>query len=268
MKHLPLPYPPAPVFAIVGPSGSGKSTTIQLLLFMKQYLAYGQSLTSRSERPTDIPGKYIYNQTLGQICDAVERGDVLEWASFAGKAYATCKPDHAKPTIIDLEIQGAAQLMAFHPECPITFIAILPWPSFEDGERMSALERVSLFERNAGIRAIKFREILTARLQGRGDLNPDEMEARLATGMLEIATISSLWPALPRTHIVHSVQGRQEDTVSEAARIIDAEHERWLADCATIERKNKRRAVKNKREKKRKRAEKARRQSRASAQAD
>ncbi|MCC7543493.1 hypothetical protein IT415_02175 [bacterium] len=234
MKHLPLPYPPAPVFAIVGPSGSGKSTTIQNLLLLKLYLAYGQSLTSRSERPTDIQGKYIYDQTLSQICDAVASGEVLEWASFAGKAYATCKPDPAKPTIIDLEIQGAAQLMAFHPEYPITFIGILPWPDFPGTDRMSSSTRVDLFERNAALRSMRFREILQSRLEHRGDLTSAEIEARIAAGMLEIATISNLWPNLPNAHIVRSVQGRQEDTVAAIAKIIDAEHARWLEACQAI----------------------------------
>ncbi|MEI7818492.1 MAG: ATP-binding cassette domain-containing protein [bacterium] len=230
-----LSLPHAPITAISGPSGSGKTTLIKLLLTMKPYLTYGQSFTTRSARTSDWPGKYVYGTSLDAICDAVTKGQALEWASFAGNAYATCRPDPMQPTIIDLEVQGAAQLMAYFGSLPITFIGIIPHPNFQDTNRTTAAEFASQFESNAGVRQLQYKRILKAQLEKRGDLDPQKLIERVSIGELEIATITSRWATRSDTHVIRNIHGSIEDTASQAAKLIQKAYSDWKDECGQVQ---------------------------------
>ncbi len=226
MSDAPIKH--APIFAIVGPSGAGKNTLINLILASTTELSYGVSMTTRDPRPTDIEGEYIYC-TQAEIESALAAGQVLEMAVFAGQTYATCTPDADVTTIIDLELQGAAQIRANHPELPITYIGILPMPVFEDNRHGPAEEHERHFAQNNGLRILSQLNCLKTQLIGRKDLTPEQIEKRLAIAREEIREIETQWPGLPNTHIIHNQHGRAEAAHREMMKIIKAELQGWRA---------------------------------------
>jgi|GEM_PF-2712187 len=230
--HLPLP--PAPTIAIVGPSGVGKNTLIELVCSISPDLSYGQSRTTRQPRPTDLEGQYLYS-SMSEILEALAANKILEWASFAGNAYATCTPDPARPTIIDLELKGAAQLMAyFRDKLPITFIGILPMISYNGTDRMSAEEQRDLHRRMPSALEGARIKVLRDHLMRRGDLSPEKLNERLIIAQLEMKEIESRWPDLPNTHIVMNIDGERELAVAEIARLVRLEINAWRDSCDEI----------------------------------
>ena len=126
------------IFILSGPSGVGKGTLKQRLLCeFAEHLAFSVSATTRQPRPGEVEGvDYFYCdreafvQKLG--CEAF-----LEHAEYAGNFYGTPKAfvygllDRGIDVILEIEVQGARQVMANEPECISIFI--LP-PSLEELE--------------------------------------------------------------------------------------------------------------------------------------
>jgi len=129
----------APLVIIVsGPSGSGKSTLVQKMLELPGTMP-SISCTTRSRRATEASGKCYDFVTEAEFDAMVERGEFLEYARVFGKhSYGTPKKwlDESRKKKLDLvleiDVQGAAQVKAKLPEAVAIFI--LP-PSREELER-------------------------------------------------------------------------------------------------------------------------------------
>ena len=103
-----------------GPSGVGKGTVREELFKDDSLnLAYSISMTTRKPRPN-------------------EEGKLLEWAQFVGNYYGTPKDyvdqllNEGKNVVLEIEVQGALQVME---KCPDATTIFLVPPSLEELER-------------------------------------------------------------------------------------------------------------------------------------
>ena len=126
------------LFVISGPSGAGKSTVIGKLMELRDDIAFSCSVTTRSPRPGEIDGEDYYFIDWDRYNAMIEAGDLLEHAEFAGNGYGTPKApiqkllDAGKQVLLDIEVQGAAQVKAAMEKSVSVFLAP---PSMEELER-------------------------------------------------------------------------------------------------------------------------------------
>ncbi len=151
------------IFIISAPSGSGKSTLVNRLLSTVPDLLFSISYTTREPRGQERDGEHYFFVGRAEFQRMIERGELLEWAEVYGKYfYGTPRRfvDEARKRgqdlVLDIDIQGAAQIKQKLPEAAAIFI--LP-PS---------------------------RDALEARLRRRGEDSAQVIQSRLRRAVLEI----------------------------------------------------------------------------------
>ncbi len=123
------------VFIISAPSGSGKSTLVKRLMEEDDNLAFSTSVTTRAPRKGDVEGESYEFITREEFIERRDRGELLEWAEVFGNFYGTSRnvlaraKEQGRDLILDIDVQGAAQLNEKLPEAVTIFI--LP-PSREE----------------------------------------------------------------------------------------------------------------------------------------
>ena len=146
-----------------GPSGCGKSTVIALVQQKLGDLAFSVSATTRQPREGEREGVDYYFVTRETFSHLVAAGDMLEHAEYVGNCYGTPRRpvelvlQSGRDMILDIEVQGAAQVKDAMPEAVTVFLAP---PSLSE---------------------------LEARLRGRGTDSPDKIAWRLETARREMA---------------------------------------------------------------------------------
>jgi guanylate kinase len=119
----------ARVFVITGPSGVGKGTLIRGLMEREPRLELSVSATTRVPRPGEQDGVDYHFLTREQFDQAVEQGQFVEHADYAGRSYGTLRRelerrvDAGVPVVLEIEVQGARQVRAAMPEAVQVFIA-------------------------------------------------------------------------------------------------------------------------------------------------
>ncbi len=118
----------AKLFIISGPSGVGKSTVISELMRLRDDLRFSISVTTRAKREKEIDGKDYFFISDEEFDNLIDNKLLLEHASYVGKRYGTPKTyveDKLKEgynVILDIEVQGAAQVKELKPEAISFFI--------------------------------------------------------------------------------------------------------------------------------------------------
>ena len=126
------------LFVVAGPSGVGKGTIIKELINENKNLKYSVSSTTRTPRPGEINGINYNFLSQEEFKKAIDNEEFLEWAVYNGNYYGTSKSavngalKNNKSIILEIEIQGAIQIMEKCPDA--VFIFILP-PSYEELEK-------------------------------------------------------------------------------------------------------------------------------------
>ncbi|MGB3298381.1 MAG: guanylate kinase [Phormidesmis sp.] len=126
------------LIVLAGPSGVGKGTLLNRLLQRHPTMQVSVSATTRNPRPSEIDGQHYCFMSKGQFKSMLERGDLLEWAEFAGNYYGTPKAPieraiaRSQQVILEIELLGARQIRQSFPGAKQIFI--LP-PSAADLER-------------------------------------------------------------------------------------------------------------------------------------
>jgi len=153
------------IFVITAPSGTGKTTLLKSLLAGDSRLQFSISYTTRPPRRGEVHGKDYFFVTPGEFDGLKARGALVEWVEQFGYAYGTSR-DWVKETlargvdlVFDLDPRGARAIKEDFPHA--TLIFILP----------------------------PHRRALEERLQGRGDLSPEEMARRLRQGREELEEV-------------------------------------------------------------------------------
>ena len=126
------------LFIISAPSGSGKSTLVSQLRTLVEGLDFSISYTTRPPRGSEEDGREYHFTTRAEFERMMAAGEFLEWAEVFGNYYGTARStlSHAaglgKDLLLDIDVQGARQVMERMPEAVSIFV--LP-PSPEVLER-------------------------------------------------------------------------------------------------------------------------------------
>jgi guanylate kinase len=146
-----------------GPSGVGKSSVVSRLRSLRPDLVFSVSATTRPPRAGEIDGVHYRFVDSAGFEAMIARGQLLEWAEFAGHLYGTPAGPVEEAlaagddVLLEIELQGARQVRDSAPEAIRVFLAPPSW------------------------------EVLVERLQGRRTESPEVIERRLATARVELA---------------------------------------------------------------------------------
>ncbi|HET8969746.1 MAG TPA: guanylate kinase [Candidatus Nanopelagicales bacterium] len=146
-----------------GPSGVGKSTVVRALHERCPQVWPSVSATTRRPRQGETHGVEYYFIDHTEFADLVQRGELLEYAEFAGNFYGTPRAAvqtrlaAGSPVVLEIELQGARQVRTAMPTAQLVFLAPPSWQE------------------------------LVSRLVGRGTEPPEVIARRLDTARVELA---------------------------------------------------------------------------------
>lgn len=125
------------LFIITGPSGTGKGTLLRQVMQTLDRLYFSVSATTRAPRPGEEDGVHYHFLSRERFEELVARDRFLEYARYAENYYGTPldpvleQMEQGRDVILEIELQGALQVMARMPEAVTVFIAP---PSFAELE--------------------------------------------------------------------------------------------------------------------------------------
>lgn len=233
------------LFIISAPSGSGKTTLTNEVLKHVPGLQFSISYTTRPPRGSETNGREYFFVSQGEFERMLREGAFLEHANVFGHYYGTarCFLDEArragKDLLLDIDVQGAAQLKRREPEAVSIFI--LP-PSREalENRLRNRRETEKAAEQQAGRSGenLNYEEIIRRRLDGarkeiekypeydyilvndRLDQSIDDLKAILAAERLRR---SQMKPSSGDTEILAQAQRcRRENVSPRAQQILDS----------------------------------------------
>ena len=124
-------------FIVSGPSGVGKSTVLKALLETRRNLYFSVSATTRAPRPGELDGVHYHFMDVDSFRKWIAKEQFLEYAEYVGNFYGTPKRyvdeamEAGKDVILDIEVQGAIQVVSKRPETVRIFIAPPSWEELE-----------------------------------------------------------------------------------------------------------------------------------------
>ena len=192
------------LIVLSGPSGSGKGTVLKELLAKNNNLFLSVSATTRSPRPGEVDGEDYFFLSRDEFDGLVKRGEMLEHAEYVGNCYGTPKGpveswlQDGQDVILEIDVQGGAQVKQIMPECVSIFI--LP-PSMRELEN---------------------------RLRGRSTEGDDVVDARLEAARQEVHCAEDY------DYVV--VNDTVDQAVEEIKTIIAAEKHRFTRVSSIVER--------------------------------
>lgn len=112
-----------------GPSGVGKGTICKKLLSENDDIVLSVSATTRQPRPEDTDGVTYYFKTKDEFEKMIEDNEFMEWAKYNENYYGTPKKpvnehlQNGRDVILEIDAQGAMNLMSKYPDAVYIFIA-------------------------------------------------------------------------------------------------------------------------------------------------
>ncbi len=131
----------ARLIVFTGPSGVGKGTIVKRLFSnpaVKNNVVFSVSATTRKQREGEQEGVNYFFKSREDFEAMIANGELLEWAEFVGNYYGTPRKfvdetlAKGKSVFLEIEVQGALQIMAQFPQAITLFL--MP-PSFAELER-------------------------------------------------------------------------------------------------------------------------------------
>jgi guanylate kinase len=116
------------LFIISAPSGSGKSTLVAQVRTLVEGLEFSISYTTRVPRGSETDGREYHFTSRESFQRMIAADEFLEWAEVFGNYYGTARAalEHAraagKDLLLDIDVQGAKQVMQRMPEAVSIFI--------------------------------------------------------------------------------------------------------------------------------------------------
>ena len=180
-----------------GPSGTGKGTVIRQILEDNQQVRLSVSATTRQPREGENHGEHYFFVSRDEFETMIQENAVLEYAEYCCRYYGTPKAPidnwraNGDDVILEIEVQGGAQVKEKCPDCVTIFI--LP-PSEEELEN---------------------------RLRGRGTEDEETIRKRLATAKEELKEASR--------YDYNVVNNDVAETAAEIMEILRKEREKYNA---------------------------------------
>ena len=122
------PHREGRLFIISAPSGAGKSTLCRLVLARLPNLHYSVSTTTRPPRDGEVEGRDYFFTDIDRFKAGIASHQWAEWADVHGHYYGTsaafidAQGAAGHDLLLDIDVQGAAQLRAMYPEAISIFI--------------------------------------------------------------------------------------------------------------------------------------------------
>jgi guanylate kinase len=119
---------------VSAPSGAGKTSLCKGAVASVGQLVHSVSYATRPPRPDEKDGRDYFFISEQEFAKKIEAGEFAEWARVHGHSYGTSRLQlekhfqEAKDVILDIDVQGAAQLREKYPTG--IFIFVLP-PNME-----------------------------------------------------------------------------------------------------------------------------------------
>ena len=116
------------LYVIAAPSGAGKTSLINSALAEFSSLAFSISDTTRPIRRGEVDGEHYHFIDRSTFDDRVETGRYLEHADVFGNGYGTDRAHveslwrSGKDALLEIDVQGAAQVRISHPQACQIFI--------------------------------------------------------------------------------------------------------------------------------------------------
>ena len=116
------------LFIISAPSGSGKSTLVAELRHLVEGLDFSVSYTTRGPRGSETDGREYHFITRERFEQMIADDAFLEWADVFGNYYGTARSalqlaaEHHRDLLLDIDVQGAMQVIQRMPEAVSIFI--------------------------------------------------------------------------------------------------------------------------------------------------
>jgi guanylate kinase len=120
------------IVVLAAPSGGGKTTIMQALLARRPDVGYSVSATTRAPRPGEVDGVAYHFLSRAEFARRRDAGEFVEWAEYAGEWYGTLRGEvdrvlgSGRHVVLDIEVQGAAQVERRYPPPASIGIFILP----------------------------------------------------------------------------------------------------------------------------------------------
>lgn len=125
------------VYIVSAPSGSGKSTLVAKLLEQIHNLDFSISYTTRPPRGPEQNRKEYFFVSKEDFKAMIDAGEFLEYADVFGNYYGTARrflreaEQHGHDLLLDIDVQGASQIMESIPHAVSIFILPPDWDTLE-----------------------------------------------------------------------------------------------------------------------------------------
>ncbi len=140
------------MIVISGPSGAGKGTLISRVIPHFDDLAVSVSATTRNRRAGERDGIEYFFLSREEFVRRAEAGELLEWAVYGDNLYGTpalpvlAHLEAGRDVILEIELQGARQVMARKSDAMMVFIAPPSLGELEDRLRRRNTESEEAIE--------------------------------------------------------------------------------------------------------------------------
>ncbi len=128
----------AKLIIFTGPSGVGKGTILSdFFKKVDNNIVYSISNTTRQPRDGEINGMHYFFISKEEFEKLIKENSFLEYACYSGNYYGTSKKfveeklQEGKSVLLEIELQGALQVMQ---KCPDAITIFIKPPSFEELE--------------------------------------------------------------------------------------------------------------------------------------
>ena len=116
------------LFLISAPSGSGKSTLVNQLRSLVENLEFSVSYTTRPPRGSEEEAREYHFISREEFQRMIDADEFLEYADVFGNYYGTARSslthafDKGKDVLLDIDVQGAAQVRRKLPDAVTIFL--------------------------------------------------------------------------------------------------------------------------------------------------
>lgn len=136
-----------------GPSGVGKGTIVKQVFQDLKNIEFSISCTTRAIRPGEVDGVNYFFKTREQFEKMIAADALLEWAEFVGNYYGTPKDfvfntlEAGNDVFLEIEVQGALQVMEKFPEAVSIFLVPPSLEELESRLRTRATETEEILQK-------------------------------------------------------------------------------------------------------------------------